>query len=234
MNIESYFKISYGLYIVSSKDGERLNGHISNTVFQVTADPPQIAICSNKNNLTTDFIISSNVFAVTIIQQEVDLNFIGHFGFKSGKEFNKFETMPYKLGVTGAPIVLEKSIAYFECVVTQTVDVGSHILFIGKVVECDLLNNPAQPLTYNYYRNVIKGISPKNSPTYIDRDKLEALKKEKDSNSPKYICNVCGYVYDPDIGDPSLNIKPGTLFEDLPENYVCPICSATKDLFSKQ
>jgi flavin reductase (DIM6/NTAB) family NADH-FMN oxidoreductase RutF len=90
MNPETFFKVSYGLYIISSKDGNNYNGHISNTVFQVTADPPKFVVASHKNNLTTSYIEKSKLFSVSILQQDVDLDFIGPWGFKSGKNIDKF------------------------------------------------------------------------------------------------------------------------------------------------
>ena len=233
MNLEALFKISYGLYIVSSKDGEKINAHISNTFFQVTAEPPQFAICTNKENLTTDYIHKSKVFAVSVIQQDVDLQFIGIFGFKSGRDTNKFESVHYKTGSTGAPIVLDKTIAFVECEVNQEIDTGTHIIFIGTAVNADILSDN-KPLTYSYYRDVIKGISPKNAPTYIDKSKLNIQKIKEKTIYDKYYCTVCGYVYDPEIGDDNSGIKPGTLFEDLPDDWSCPVCGATKDMFLKQ
>ncbi|MBI5326596.1 MAG: flavin reductase [Ignavibacteriae bacterium] len=236
MNLNAFFKITYGLYIVTSKNDEIINGHISNTVFQVTAEPPQFAVCTNKDNLTTDLIKQSGVFAVSIIEQDVDINYIGHFGFKSGKDFNKFQDVNYKIGKTGAPIVLDKTAAYFECEVVQKYDVGSHIIFIGKVIESEIINESKIPLTYNHYRNVIKGVSPKNSPTYIDKSKLEHEKTENKSENKSgkmYKCTVCGYVYEPEVGDAEQHIKPGTAFEDLPDNWICPVCGATKDMFEE-
>ena len=131
MNTEAFFKVTYGLYIVSSKDGNNYNGHISNTVFQVTADPPKFVVASHKNNLTTSYIEKSNLFSVSILQQEVDLDFIGPWGFKSGKNIDKFRGTSYKLGKTGVPIVLDNTVAYLECEVIEKVDTGTHILFIG-------------------------------------------------------------------------------------------------------
>lgn len=232
MNIEAFFKITYGLYIVTSKNENLLNGHISNTVFQVTAEPPQFAVCSNKDNLTTDFIFQSGVFAVSIIEQDVDLQYIGHYGFKTGKDFNKFQNVNYKIGKTGAPIVLDKTTAYFECEVVQKFDVGSHIIFIGKVIDSEIIDESKIPLTYNHYRNVIKGVSPKNSPTYFDKLKLEKM-KPAGKTGKLYKCNVCGYVYEPEVGDVEQHIKPGTAFEDLPDNWVCPVCGANKDMFEE-
>jgi len=234
MDISSFFKVTYGLYIVCSKDGDKFNGHISNTVFQVTADPPQFVIASHKDNLTTDYIKKSRLFSVSVLQQDITLEFIGPWGFKSGKNTDKFSGISYKTGITGVPIVLDKSIAYIECEVTGEVDTGTHILFIGRVADARILDKFHQPLTYSYYREVIKGLSPENAPTYTG-DKLEkaieaasAAAKEKPK---KYRCTVCGYIYDPEEGDPHSGIPPGTAFEDIPDDWCCPICGVSKKDF---
>ncbi|ROL56332.1 High molecular weight rubredoxin [Bacteroidetes/Chlorobi group bacterium ChocPot_Mid] len=241
MNIDSMFTITYGLYILSSKLGEKYNGHINNTCFQVTAEPPQFAVCSHKDNLTSDYIKQSKVFSISVIQEDVDLNYIGHWGFKSGRDFDKFKDILFKVGVTGAPIVLEKTVSYIECNVVREIDLGTHWLFIGEVQDADFIKKNTPVLTYSYYRNVIKGLSPKNAPTFVDKSKLSQLKEEnikvkvpeKVVSAPKeeYICSVCGYVYDSDEGDPTSGIKPGTHFRDLPEDWVCPICGVEKDMF---
>jgi rubredoxin/flavin reductase (DIM6/NTAB) family NADH-FMN oxidoreductase RutF len=234
MDISTFFKITYGLYIVCSKDGDKYNGHISNTVFQVTADPPQFVVASHKDNLTTDYIKKSGLFSVSVLQQDITLEFIGPWGFKSGKTTDKFRGISYKTGITGVPIVLDKSIAYIECLVTGEVDTGTHILFIGRVADAMILDKYHQPLTYSYYRETIKGFSPENSPTYTG-DKLEkaleaeyAALKEKPK---KYRCTVCGYIYDPEEGDPHSGIAPGTAFEDIADDWCCPICGVSKKDF---
>jgi flavin reductase (DIM6/NTAB) family NADH-FMN oxidoreductase RutF/rubredoxin len=232
MNIEAFFKISYGLYLVCAKDGERLNGHISNSFFQVTSEPPRFAICTNKDNLTTQFIEKSKAFAVSILQQDVDMHFIGQFGFKSGKDTDKFKDINYKLGQTGSPIVMDKTIAYIDCKVIESFDVGTHLLIIGEAVDADVINADHKPLTYSYYREIIKGLSPKNSPTYIDKSKHKAVKAEEKVLS-KYQCQACGYIYEPAKGDAPLGIRQGTAFEDLPADWTCPICGAEKDMFEK-
>jgi flavin reductase (DIM6/NTAB) family NADH-FMN oxidoreductase RutF/rubredoxin len=234
MNTEAFFKLTYGLYILSSGDGDKLNGHISNTVFQVTAEPSRIAVATHRDNLTTEYIQKSKVFAVSALQQEVDLEFLGPWGFKSGREVDKFQGVTYKTGKTGAPIVLDKCIAWYECEVEQHFDVGTHMIFIGRVVDLDILDNQQQPLTYAYYREVIKGVSPKNSPTYLENE--ETTQKEQINQTPgksetsgkRFRCTICGYVYDPEAGDPIAGIAPGTEFEDIPNNWTCPICGVTK------
>lgn len=235
MNLEAFFKLTYGLYILSSRDGDKLNGHISNTVFQITSDPPRIAVATHRNNLTTDFIHKSKVFAVSAIQQDVDLEFIGPWGFKSGRDINKFEHTNYKTGKTGAPIVVEKAIAWYECEVEQYFEVGTHTIFIGKVIDLEIVNRDKKPLTYAHYREVIKGVSPENSPTYLGKDyehpqdgSNTSLVSKNEKATQRYRCIVCGFVYDPVEGDPPAGIPPGTAFEDIPDNWTCPICGVTK------
>lgn len=234
MNIETFFKITYGLYIVSSGSDEKKTAHISNTVYQVTAEPAQIAICTHKDNLTTEYIKKNNTFAATIIKQEVDLEFIGKYGFKSGRDFDKFDDTNYKIGKTGAPIVLDNAIGYMECEVVQTVDVGTHILFVGKVLDAQIIDKSLTPLTYTYYRNEIKGLSPKNAPTFVNKDKLSQLEEKQEAKAEIHICSVCGYRYNSDEGDKSTGIKEGTSFDDLPEDWQCPICGVGKEFFRKE
>jgi len=232
MDIQSFFKITYGLYIISSHDGDQLNGHISNTVFQVSAEPARFAIATHKDNLTTDYIKKSKVFSISVLQQDCDLGFLGPWGFNSGREVNKFENVQYKTGTSGAPIVLDKCIAYIDCEVQDVIDTGSHIMFIGLAVEAEVIDPKSPPLTYGYYRDVIKGLSPENAPTYTDKSKLAQLEVKKESELKKFQCVVCGYIYDPAEGDPTKNIPPGTAFEDLPDDYTCPICGVGKSEFN--
>jgi len=232
MNLDAFFKLSYGLYIVSSIDGNEMTGHISNTVFQVTADPPKFAIASNKDNLTTDYIIKSKVFSISVLEQDVDLEFLGPWGFKSGRDENKFASVNYKTASTGAPILMDKTVAWFECKVTDTIDTGTHIMFIGELLDYDLLQEDATPLTYDHYRSVIKGISPKNSPTYLgDTEKEEKQTEDASISKQQYQCIICGFIYDPEEGDPDSGIPPGTEFEDIPEDWMCPVCGVTKNDF---
>ncbi len=133
MNLKALQKISYGLYIISSKKGEKFNGQIANTVFQITAQPPTVAVSICKQNLTCEFIQESKVFSVSILSRETPLTFIGLFGFKCGRDFNKFEDIQYTIGTTGVPIVLQHSLGYLECQVVNSLDVGSHIMFTADI-----------------------------------------------------------------------------------------------------
>ncbi len=233
MKPEAFFKITYGLYIVSSRDGSNYNGHISNTVFQITADPPRIAIATHKNNLTTQYIEKSKVFSVSILKQDVSLEFIGPWGYKSGRDLDKFQSANYKIGKTGAPIVLGHTLGYFECEVVEKVDTGTHILFIGQVIDAELMQEAEKPLTYSYYREVIKGISPRNAPTYTGgkHDAIPEHHVKAEAKSQRFQCTVCGHIYDPGEGDPHGGIPPGTAFEDIPDDWTCPICGVSKKDF---
>jgi len=176
MDLQAFFKISYGLYIVSAHHYQRLNGYISNTVFQVTAEPAQLATCCSKQNFTCGLITASKSFSISVLGQSAPATLIGLFGYKSGKDVNKFEEVSYKIGLTGSPIVLDSCIAYFECRVAQTVDLGTHLLFIGEVVESQQLKVDDVLMTYDYYRQVRKGKAPKNAPTYVDPGQLKNKK----------------------------------------------------------
>jgi ferric-chelate reductase [NAD(P)H] len=167
MNLQALYKIGYGMYVVSSKNKEeKFNGQIANTVFQVTSEPPQIAVCLNKNNLTTDYVKESGMFIVSVLRKETPLEFIGRFGFKSGRNINKFENLNYKISNLGLPIILENSLAYVEAKVVNSIDVGTHILFVGEVVDAEILSE-GEAMTYEFYHLVKRGKSPKTAPTYI-------------------------------------------------------------------
>ncbi len=226
MNTRALHNLSYGLYVISSRMGDRLNGQIANTVFQITSEPPTIAVSINKRNLTHEFIGVSRVFAASILSRDTPLSFIGHFGFKSGRELDKFKDMQYKPGETKAPIVLDYSLAYLEARVINQVDVGTHTMFIGELVGADVLKD-GEPMTYAYYHQVKRGTTPKAAPSYIEE------RKEAVSKMAKYECTVCGYIYDPKLGDPDGGIKPGTPFEKIPDDWVCPVCGAGKDQFER-
>lgn len=172
MNIETLFKLSYGMFVVSSLKEKKLNGQISNTVFQVVAEPPVIAACVNRKNLTNDFIRKNKKFSVSVLSEKAPMKFIGLFGFKSGKEIDKFENTNYIIGKTGVPVVLEYTLGYLECEVIDTVEVDTYTIFIARVVEAEIVNDE-KPMTYSYYREVIRGKSPKTAPTYFADKKIK-------------------------------------------------------------
>ncbi|MCB2220527.1 MAG: flavin reductase [Bacteroidetes bacterium] len=236
--------MSYGIYLISSKSGKEMSGYIANTAFQVTAEPPKLAISCHKNNTTARVIDESGVFNLSVLAKDTDAGLIGLFGYQSGHEDEKFHRVQHKTGNNGAPVILSHSVAYFECKVVDKFDVGTHYLFIGEVTDGELLERDKDPLTYAFFRDEMKLMAPERAPTYVDKNKLakdreDAIHKEEKSNQEedgkdlggRFICSICAYVYDPEVGDEAQGIPPGTPFEDLPEDWICPICAAAKSMF---
>jgi flavin reductase (DIM6/NTAB) family NADH-FMN oxidoreductase RutF/rubredoxin len=226
MNSKAYGKIGYGMYIITAMENQKFNGQIANTVFQVTSNPPSIAVSISKENLTHQLILSSRKFTVSIMSQKAPMAFIGRFGFRSGRDINKFEGIQYKIGQTGLPIVIDYTVAYLEAELIQEIDCSSHTIFIGQIVANEVISNE-EPMTYEYYHTVKGGKSPNNAPTFSK----DAPQEKPTKKMTSYTCMVCGYVYDPALGDPDVGINPGTHFPDLPDSWVCPICNADKSQF---
>ncbi|MBN2178660.1 MAG: rubredoxin [Deltaproteobacteria bacterium] len=236
MDKQALRDISYGLYLVTSVSGEKVNGQIANTVFQVCSETPKIAISINKDNLTHEYIKKSGVVAISVLEQDTPMTFIGNFGFKSGKDIDKFSQVKYEKGETGAPIVSENTLSYIEGKVVDSADVGTHTLFVVDVVDAKVLKEGV-PMTYDYYHAVKKGKSPKNAPTYINEKEAEKAPEKpvkEEMKMERYVCTVCGYVYDPAEGDSEGGIPAGTAFENLPDDWTCPVCGAAKDEFEPE
>jgi rubredoxin len=167
--------------------------------------------------------------------------FIGLFGFKSGKEIDKFEGINYKIGDSGCPIVLDYAVGFIEAKVVNKLDVGTHTIFVGQVTDADILSADGEPMTYAFYHQVKNGKAPSTAPTFIVEDDVSVKStddagvstKKEAVEMDKYECTLCGWVYDPELGDPDSGIEPGTRFEDIPEDWVCPVCGASKDQFAK-
>jgi len=170
MNLNALHKLGYGMYIIGSRKGDRLNGQVANTVFQITSEPPTVAVSINKNNLTHEFIKDSRVFAASILRQATPLSFIGNFGFKSGRDIDKLKGINYKIGETKSPVVLDNAVAYLEAEVVQAVDVGTHTIFIGRIVAAEVITED-KGMTYEYYHQVKRGTTPKTAPSYIGESK---------------------------------------------------------------
>ena len=157
--------LSYGLYIVTSLDGDRLNGQIVNTVIQVTSDPARVAVIVNKQNLTHEFIIKSRLFGVSVLDESAPMTFLGVFGFRSGRDVDKLSQVQFKIGVTGCPLVLEHALSVLEAKVIDQIDLGTHTIFIGDTVNAEVLKE-GRPLTYRYYQEFLKGKAPATAPTH--------------------------------------------------------------------
>jgi len=225
--------ISYGLYVVTSIADGKMNGQLVTTVFQVSGSPAKIAVSINKENLTHEYILRSGVMAVSVLEEETPMSFIGLFGFKSGRDLDKLSQCTYISGVTGCPCVTDHTLSYMEGKVIAQADAGTHTVFIVELVSA-LVHKTGVPLTYAYYQDVKKGKSSRNAPTYRGETVEKTLEKPKqESAMKKYECSVCGYIYDPEVGDPDNNVPAGTPFDQLPEDWTCPVCGAGKEDFNE-
>jgi flavin reductase (DIM6/NTAB) family NADH-FMN oxidoreductase RutF/rubredoxin len=230
LDLESLFKLSYGMCIVSSKKDGRFDGCIVNAVFQIVPEPPTVAVSVNKQNLTHEYITDSRVFTVSVLAEGTPMEFMGRFGFKTGRDIDKFEQVRYKIGQTGAPIVLDNTVSFIEAKVVDVIDVETHTLFISEIIACETIDDDKIPMTYTYYRDVKHGRTPRTAATYIEK-KPKKISGQGAKEMKKYKCLMCGYIYDPAVGDPDNGVEANTAFENLPDDWVCPDCGVGKDEF---
>lgn len=201
MNEKTMQKLTYGLFVLTSNDGNKDNGCIINTAMQLTSDPNKIAIAVNKANYSHDIIMKTKKFNVCILSEEAQFSLFQRFGFQSGRTVNKFDGFQdYKKSLNDLPVITKGANSYISAWVEQTVDVGTHTLFIATVTDMDILND-VPSASYAYYHQHIKP-QPQQSKT------------EKTG----WRCKICGFIYEG---------------EELPADYICPICKHPASDFEK-
>lgn len=204
MDTKTMFKLSYGVFVVTAKVGEKLNGCITNTGIQVASEPNQIAFAVNKGNYTHDMIMQTKVANISVISEEAEFALFKHFGYQSGRDVDKFaDFTDYKIAENGVPYITKGTNAYFSIEIQQAIDLGSHTLYIGVPTAMETLSDTASA-TYDYYQNNIK-------------PKPEAVAKTPEGKTV-WRCKICGYEY---VG------------EELPEDFICPICKHPASDFEK-
>ena len=204
MDKKAMYKLSYGLFVLTAKEGEKDNGCIINTAIQAASTPNQMSICVNKANDTHDMIMRTGEFTVSVISQRASFDLFKHFGFQTGREVNKFSDFTAcDRGQNGIYYITEGTNAYISVKVAKTEDLGSHTMFIGEITDMEVLSGDASA-TYEYYMNYIK---PKPQ---------EAGKTE--DGQTIWRCTICGYEY---VG------------EELPEDFICPLCKHPASDFEK-
>lgn len=201
IDINSLFTISYGLFVVSTRVGEKENGCIINTAQQITNIPNRIAVAVNKLNYTHDMIQESGILNLSVLTESVPFAVIKQFGFQSGKDTNKLDgSVPMKQSRNGLSYLAKYTNAVISGKVESCIDCDTHTIFIAEVTEAKQLSEE-RSVTYTYYFDHIK---PKPQP--IER------------NVTGYVCKICGYVYEG---------------EELPEDYICPLCKHGAKDFEK-
>lgn len=206
MDKKAFFKLSYGLYVVSSNCNSKDSACIANTFVQVTSDPARVCITLNKNNYTTKLIEDSCVYNVGVLLDDVDMDVIRRFGFQSGKDVDKFDGIDYEVDCQNVKQITKGIAASFSVKVISMNDVGTHIMFVGDVVDCKVLDE-SEVLTYANYHNKKNGTTPKNASSY-----------QEDTSKHGWKCSVCGFVLEQD---------------ELPEDYICPVCKQPASVFEK-
>ena len=161
MDKKAMYKLSYGLFVLTAKEGEKDNGCIINTAIQAASTPNQMSICVNKANYTHDMIMRTGEFTVSVISQRASFDLFKHFGFQTGREVNKFSDFTAcDRGQNGIYYITEGTNAYISVKVAKTEDLGSHTMFIGEITDMEVLSGDASA-TYEYYMNYIKPESVK-------------------------------------------------------------------------
>lgn len=177
MDNKAMFKISYGLYLLTAADGGKDNGCITNTAVQVTSTPNRVSITVSKSNLTHEMIVNSGIFNLTVLTVNTPFSVFENYGYRSGRTIDKFAAQAnIKRSENGLIYLPDYGNAVISAKVTDTVDAGTHTIFIADVTDCSALSE-AESVTYEYYHNKIK-------PAPADNAKKG------------YRCRICGYVYE--------------------------------------
>jgi len=265
MDTNALFKLSYGLYLLSARENGRDNACIINTAVQVAEKPNRLSIAVSKANLTHDMIVSTGRYNLSTLTQEAEFSLFQHFGMQSGREADKFADFADVARSENGLLYLTKwANAFLSVQVMETLDLGTHSLFIGELTDGEVLS-AAPSCTYAYYHSDIKtrAAKPTAKKGWVCRicgyvyegDELpedyicplckhgvqdfeplsgeEREPAEKAEAAPGSFSCICGYSYDPAAGDPDNGIAPGTPWEDVPDDWVCPICGMGKDCFEK-
>ncbi|MCR5452859.1 MAG: flavin reductase, partial [Lachnospiraceae bacterium] len=198
------FKLSYGLFVLTAKDEIKANGCITNTAIQVASEPNQISFAINKANYTHDMVMKTMKANISVISEKADFELFKHFGFQSGRDVDKFaDFTDCKAADNGIPYITRGTNAYFSIDIKQTVDLGSHTLFIGEPTAMEVLDETPSA-TYTYYQDNIK-TKPEKVGTTSDGQTV-------------WRCRICGYEY---VG------------EELPDDFICPVCKHPASDFEK-
>lgn len=204
MDEKVLFKLSYGLFVLTSFKEGKHNGCIVNTVTQLASDPLTISVAVNKENLTCQMIKETKKMTVSVISEDADFELFKHFGFQSGREVDKFADFKDCKKVYNDTMAITKGTnAYISLYVVSEIDLGSHILFIARPTDGEILSD-VPSATYDYY---FKNIKPKPQNTV-----------SADEGKTVWRCKICGYEY---VG------------EELPEDYICPLCKHPASDFEK-
>ena len=216
MDKTAFYDLTYGMFVLGTLQGEKPTGCTVNTVLQVANEPATLSVSVNHQNLTNACIKKTGRVTVSVLDQDVPMDVIGTFGFQSGREVDKFAQVPHTAAPSGLPRLTEHVCAWFDCKVKTSIELSTHTLFILEVEDAGRAAAPAEPMTYAYYHQVKKGTAPKTAPHFVEEAPASA--------GDRYVCTICRYEYDGSQGP----------FEDLPDDWKCPICGMPKSKCEKK
>ncbi len=243
MDTKALFKLGYGLYVIGTELDGQLAGCTANTVVQITGDPAQIAVGLNKANYTNELIHKSGKLTVSILDKTADMDLIANFGFQSSRTADKFHTsgQPFVTDAFQVPYLAEHTSAVLSAKVVNTMDCGTHTLFLCELTDAQVLSKE-EPMTYAYYHSDVKN------------------KKKADAAAPaeQWRCSVCGHVHDGALTDDFVcpvckqpakvfvKVEPevketwkcsicGYVHEGaMTDDFTCPVCKQPASVFEKQ
>ena len=251
-------KFSYGLFVLTAKTNKD-SGCIINTAIQVTSEPYKISIAVNKNNYTLGMILESKAFNISILSEKANFDIFKRFGFQSGKDVDKFDGYIAPTSSNGLKYIgSDMANAYISCAVDTTLDLGTHTLIIANVTEAQILSDVPSATYAYYFKNIKPKPQPKvenNGNVYTcqlcgyeyedgkekvpfdslnedwtcplcgaSKSEFKQTKKAEEVKKAKvYVCSICGYEYD--------ESKEKVPFDELPSDWVCPLCKHPKSDF---
>jgi len=218
MNTDALYKLTHGLYILGARDGERFAGSVVDAVMQVANKPWILALSCTNGSYTKQCIDAEREFSLSVLSKKVDPWVIANFGFQSSREIDKWAFAKHYIR-EGLPY-LEDNIATMHCRVLQSITYDSNTLFLAEVADCADTKN-GEPLTYHDYRSYFKTDVIESFNKFKSTEKENTMEESiKKDEGKHWVCTVCGYIYDGEIP-----------FEELPDDWVCPLCGVDKSYF---
>lgn len=205
MELNAFDKMSYGLYVISTAEGDKVAACVVNTLVQATVQPMRVTVTINKENYTEQLLEQTGRFEAVVLSQSAMMELIGGFGFCCSKENDKFARWQHRVDGHGIPYLTEQVVARFACRVLERMDAGTHMVFLATVEEAEELGN-GLPMTYAYYHKVKSGFTPPKASSYLP------------GPVNGYRCRLCGYVLDA---------------KTFPDDFVCPVCGRGKEYLEK-
>lgn len=217
----AFHSLSYGMYVIGARANDRDFGCVVNTFAQVTSSPLQVSVALNKENATTQAVHEAGRFTASCLSEDATMELIGTFGFHTSTELDKFAQHAAARDAAGMPYVAEQCCAWFSAKVVNELDLGTHVLFIGEADQAQKVANAAAPMTYAYYHQVKGGKTPPKASSYLGEEQAATAPAAQASEAtPKvgWRCTICGHI---------------EYVDELPDDFVCPICGVGKELFER-